>query len=344
MKKNCKEHEVVSAQIVCVVWFNEMHVMSSIISKADPRQANKDIKKIMRISIVTPSYNQARFLERTILSVWRQEGDFELEHIVIDGGSTDESISIIKKYDNLYMNGEFTYKCKEFTFTWLSEPDKGQSDALNKGFSTSSGDILGWLNSDDMYCSNYSLQIILKAFLEHETDIVLGNTYVIDELDNVIDAPIITNALNNDDFQNILKDIMKFDIIIQPSCFFKKHLWETFGINDYYYIMDWVLWIEAYINNYKFLKLSDYIASYRHQDNAKTVFAAKNKDENIKKCKEIISMFKKYDTWCLNRLYYITYLFLLKLSKNPTVGHFVNSFIPIAKKARNIIALRHRLY
>ena len=286
----------------------------------------------MRFSIVTPSYNQANFLEKAIFSIWNQEGDFELEHIIIDGGSTDESIEIIKKYDNLYRNGQFPLKCKTFNFIWLSEQDEGQSDALNKGFSMSSGDILGWLNSDDMFCSYQSLQIVFKAFSEHETDIVLGNIYVINELGHVIDAPVITNSLSNDAFQDCLKDIMKFDIIMQPSCFFKRRLWETFGISGDYYIMDWVLWI------------SDYIASYRQQENAKTVFAANNSDENIKRCKEIISMYKKHHTWCLNRVYYITYLLLLKSAKIPVLGYLFESFTDYARKIRNKFALRYKLY
>jgi glycosyltransferase involved in cell wall biosynthesis len=299
----------------------------------------------MKISIVTPSYNQAEYLGRTFSSVWNQEGDFELEHIVIDGGSTDESIEIIKKYDTLYRDGQFPFKCKTFNFIWLSEQDEGQSDALNKGFSMSSGNILGWLNSDDMFCSNQSLQIVFKAFSEHETaDIVLGNTYVIDDNDHIINTPVLTNNINNDDFQKNLKDIIKFDIIMQPSCLFKRKLWETFGISNHYYIMDWVLWIEAYKNNYKFFKIDDYIASYRQQDNAKTVFAATDKDRIINRCKEIISMYKKYNTWCLNRFYYSIFLLLLKSSNIPALGYFFDSFIAIARKARNKIVLRYKLY
>jgi len=298
----------------------------------------------MKLSIVTPSYNQGKYLERTILSVWNQEGNFDLEHILVDGGSTDDSIAIIEKYDQLYRQGLCPTKCKSFNFIWLSEPDRGQSDALNKGFSLSSGEILGWLNSDDIYSSDHSLQVISEAFLEHDTDIILGNAYLIDDLDNMIHSFVITNTFNNDSFQEHLKDIMKIDIVMQPSCFFKRHLWTTLGISDYCYIMDWVLWIEAYLNHYKFYKINDYISSFRLQASAKTVFAADNKGENINRCEEIISVFKKYNTWCLNRVYYIAYLYLLKSSKNPRLGQFIDSFIFIAKKARNIVALRYRLY
>ena len=90
-----------------------------------------------KISIVTPSFNHAQFLEETILSVISQNYP-DLEYIIIDGGSTDGSVEIIKKYEQY-----LTY--------WISEPDNGQSDALNKGFTRATGDIYGWLNSDDLY-------------------------------------------------------------------------------------------------------------------------------------------------------------------------------------------------
>ena len=86
------------------------------------------------ISIVTPSYNQGMYIRETIESVLSQSGDFELEYIIIDGGSTDNTLEILKSYDD--------------RFIWISEPDKGQTDAINKGLARASGDILAFLNSD----------------------------------------------------------------------------------------------------------------------------------------------------------------------------------------------------
>ena len=105
-----------------------------------------------RISIVTPSYNQGQFIEETIRSVLLQ-GYPNLEHIIIDGGSTDNSVEIIKKYEHW-----LTY--------WVSEPDKGQTDAIQKGFNLSSGVVWNWLNSDDLLEPN-ALQTIGKAYLNN---------------------------------------------------------------------------------------------------------------------------------------------------------------------------------
>ena len=119
------------------------------------------MKNFPKISIVTPSYNQAEFLERTILSVLNQDYP-NLEYIIIDGGSTDGSVEIIKKYE-------------KYLAYWVSEKDKGQSDAINKGFQKSTGDILAWLNSDDTYLSGTLFKVV-KAFQENpNADLIFGN-------------------------------------------------------------------------------------------------------------------------------------------------------------------------
>lgn len=105
-----------------------------------------------KISIVTPSYNYGRFIEETIRSVLLQ-GYPNLEYIIIDGGSTDETINIIKKYE------------KHLTY-WVSEPDKGQTDAINKGYELCTGDIFVWLNADDAYATPNCLQSVAEFYMQ----------------------------------------------------------------------------------------------------------------------------------------------------------------------------------
>ncbi|MEZ5010012.1 MAG: glycosyltransferase family 2 protein [Chitinophagales bacterium] len=117
----------------------------------------------MKISIITPSYNQAEFLEDTITSVLHQNYP-NLQYIIIDGGSSDGSVEIIKKYEN-----QIDY--------WISEKDSGQTHAINKGFSKVTGDIICWLNSDDIYF-DYTLSAVANYFNENpDIDILWGDVF-----------------------------------------------------------------------------------------------------------------------------------------------------------------------
>src|SRR4030066_2441490 len=119
-----------------------------------------------KISVITPSYNQGQFIEETIISVIGQKYP-ELEYIIIDGGSTDNSTAIIRKYER-----DLAY--------WISEKDSGQSEALNKGFKKASGDIVCWINSDDLLLPG-SLKIVAEYFWKHpDVMFINGNTLRID--------------------------------------------------------------------------------------------------------------------------------------------------------------------
>src|SRR3972149_7029872 len=103
------------------------------------------------VTIVTPSFNQGRFIGETIESVISQEGDFLLEYLIMDGGSTDNSVEVIKKYEDLLKGGGWPVRCRGIEYRWVSVKDNGQADAINKGFMASKGETLAWLNSDDVY-------------------------------------------------------------------------------------------------------------------------------------------------------------------------------------------------
>jgi len=176
------------------------------------------------VSIITPSFNQARYLEATILSVLEQ-GYTNLEYIIVDGGSTDGSVDIIKKYANRLA-------------WWASEPDKGQTDAINKGFARAKGDILAWINSDDTYDPG-AVSAAVNYFQTHpNVGLVYGDTHFINEQGQVIGK---FNARQTD-HQRLRQGYVH---IPQQAAFFRSDLWREVGPLDpsFYFAMDYDLWV-----------------------------------------------------------------------------------------------------
>lgn len=180
-----------------------------------------------KISIVTPSLNQGIFIEQTIKSVIDQRYP-NLEYIIIDGGSTDGSVEIIKKY-------------QEYIQYWVSEKDNGQSDAINKGFSKATGDIFCWLNSDDYLLPN-SLAIIGKLNWEKHIGAIVGVGNKVNLKNKIVYTPDYYEDINTKNlFQwNLGKNFM------QPASFFSRNAWESCGpLNqELHFCMDVDLWIK----------------------------------------------------------------------------------------------------
>lgn len=176
------------------------------------------------VSIITPSYNQAKYLERTILSVLNQDYP-RIEYIVMDGASSDGSVEIIRKYA-----GKLAY--------WESAKDNGQADAINKGFARATGGIAAWLNSDDTYLPG-AVSAAVKVF-EENPDVVLvyGNMLAVDENDATF------NTLTYK--QLTLEDLLCFQIIGQPAVFMRRPaLQKTGGLNPtFHFLLDHLLWIQ----------------------------------------------------------------------------------------------------
>jgi glycosyltransferase involved in cell wall biosynthesis len=166
-------------------------------------------KAFPKLSIITPSYNQGKYLERTILSVLNQ-GYPNLEYIIIDGGSEDNSVEIIKRYE-------------KYIAFWVSEKDKGQVDALNKGFRIATGDWLGFQNSDDVYFPG-TLPYFGQVVTENPSyDIVYGDLFIIDQEDTV------TELLKTVPY-NLNSQLIEGMQIHNQSLFFKKELLEKYGM------------------------------------------------------------------------------------------------------------------
>lgn len=176
------------------------------------------------VSIVTPSYNQQKYLEDSILSVLNQDYQ-NLEYFVIDGGSTDGSLEIIRKYNDKLAG-------------WVSEPDQGQTDAINKGFHRSQGEIMAWLNSDDLYHPGAVRSAVEFLQTNPEIGLVYGDTDLIDGSGRKIGR---FNAQ-----QTSYQRLMRGGVYIpQPAAFWRRELWERSGPLDpsYYFAMDYDLWV-----------------------------------------------------------------------------------------------------
>ena len=163
----------------------------------------------MKLTIVTPSYNQGKYIKRTIDSVLSQDID-DMEYIIVDGGSTDDTIDIIKSYGT--------------QIVWKSEKDKGQTDAVNKGIRQATGDIIGWLNSDDIYFP-HALKKVMQVFNDNpDVNVVYGNAQHIAEDDSYIED-YYTEPYNYERLKSIC-------YICQPSVFFRKSVVDKYGYLD----------------------------------------------------------------------------------------------------------------
>ncbi|OGR79566.1 MAG: hypothetical protein A3I11_04150 [Elusimicrobia bacterium RIFCSPLOWO2_02_FULL_39_32] len=221
------------------------------------------------ISIVTPSLNQGQYLEQTINSVLSQEGNFFIDYIISDGGSTDNSIEIIKKYDDLLKKGVYPIKCEGIEYRWWSVKDHGQSEAINKGFKLAKGEILAWLNSDDFF-EPKALRGIVNVFRENpEMHLIYGNGTIIDENRNT--RTIFREGPT--DYKTLLK---RGDQILQPATFFTKRILKNVGFLDeqIHNAMDYDLWIRIFKIG-KSLYLDKKIANARIWKNSKTFYEQK---------------------------------------------------------------------
>ncbi len=180
-----------------------------------------------KISIVTPSFNQGQYIEKTICSVLDQQYP-NLEYIIIDGGSTDQTVEIIKKYED-----RLTY--------WVSERDKGQTDALNKGFSKATGDIYAWINSDDWYEKGV-FQQVAQSFRDPSVKLVIGDCMLHNE-SNVAADRLVKPAVTT--FESMLRYWKDDFLPPQPSIFVAGDLMRKVLPLDenLKYAMDMDLWL-----------------------------------------------------------------------------------------------------
>jgi glycosyltransferase involved in cell wall biosynthesis len=201
-----------------------------------------------KISIIVPTLNQARFIEETIQSVLSQNYP-NLELIVLDGGSTDGTLDILQKYSD--------------SLTWISEPDKGQVDAINKGLKMVTGDIVAYLNSDDIYTPN-ALLTVGKYFLDHpDAQIVTGKCVNINENGDEV-RPLVKHYKNFWLLLGVDSFLMVLDYVSQPSTFWRTELVNTIGFFDPQFrnAMDYDFWMRIPRHN-KLNFINQYLSKFR---------------------------------------------------------------------------------
>jgi glycosyltransferase involved in cell wall biosynthesis len=206
------------------------------------------------VTIITPSFNQAKYLSAAYHSVVTQSYP-DIEYFIVDGGSTDGSVDLIRNW------AEQKNSCLKW---WVSEKDKGQADAINKGFSKATGKIIAWLNSDDLYMRGAIEKAVEIFNANPDIGLIFSDVFSIDAESKLI------NVMRYGDWD--LLDLMEFNIIGQPGVFIRKQALEKTGFLDpaYHYLLDHHLWLRI-ASNYKIQHVNDFFAAARFHSEAKNI-------------------------------------------------------------------------
>ncbi|MFP3854639.1 MAG: glycosyltransferase family 2 protein [Anaerolineales bacterium] len=223
------------------------------------------------VSIITPSYNQAQFLETTLRSVLEQDYP-HIEYIVIDGGSTDGSVEILERYSD-----QLAY--------WESESDRGQADAINKGFKRATGEIVAWLNSDDVYTMGAIQQAVEALESNPEAGMVYGDGLMVDEDLRLLD-PHTYPPLS-------VVDLLSFEVLLQPAVFMRRHALEQVGYlnDDFNLILDHELWVRM-ASQFPIVHVPSFWALERTHGEAKTIALA---GEFVTEAKQLLAWAQESD-------------------------------------------------
>ena len=257
-----------------------------------------------RISIVTPSYNHGQFIENAIQSVLNQNYP-NFEHIIIDNCSTDCTLNVLRKYSHL---------------TWISEPDRGQSDALNKGFRRATGDIIGWLNADDYYLPGAFQKVV--AFWEGhpEADVVYGGCQYVDESGKFTRnyTPI-----------NFNRRILLYRFYIPSTAtFIKRAIFYEGNFIDinFHYIMDREFFTRLALHRKKFLHIRDILAAFRWHDDNKSLNKPKIGEEYMR----VLDMYDGGSTFRRKARYYLIVFYRWKYRWQKLIegGYLVDRYKP----------------
>lgn len=217
------------------------------------------------VSIITPSFRHRAYIESTLQSVLQQAGDFYLDHIVVDGGSQDGTPELLADYEKKILAGDLPVACRGIKFRWLSEKDNGQAHAINKGFRLAKGEIIAWLNSDDLYADRHVLARCVEHFQKNpDSHFLYGRGYgismksrVMREERYVVEFPI-----------ELLPEI---DMILQPSSMWRREVYEKIGdLNEnMHFAFDWEYWLRIR-EHFKIDFIDSFLACNRLYEGTKT--------------------------------------------------------------------------
>lgn len=218
------------------------------------------------ITIITPSYNCSTFIGQALDSVCNQKGDFELEYIVMDGGSQDGTVEILQRVEKRFNNGEYP---NLKSFKWFSKPDNGQSDAINKGLKIATGEIVAFINSDDFYEDGTFQQVISYFSKTPDCQFLTGRTKIVNSQNTQIQKAI-TCYKNFWLYFHLPTVLHVLNPVSQPASFWRRTVHDEFGYfnEDEHLVMDYEFWLKI-AQSYSLHVIPEYLANFRIHENSK---------------------------------------------------------------------------
>lgn len=230
----------------------------------------------LTISVITPCLNPGPFLGKALSSVFSQEGDFSIQQIVMDGGSSDGSREMLRAFENSLDHGSAPCGCLGIEMEWASEKDQGQSDALNKALRLVRGDLVCWLNADDWFAPG-AFQAVVDAFSGRDAvDVVIGDCIQMDNRDVPIKGVPVRSFVKD---ANAVSPFTWGEqwVLVTPEVFFRRGCLDGFAFDlalDYF--MDIDLWLHLFLSGFAFRKVEKTLAYFRSHPECKTIRAWKN--------------------------------------------------------------------